>query len=298
MLLSTNTIWYLLLFLLSAIVLTVTFALADNRGRVFGFFLIVFGVTLIVEQFLLFYTKAYTYYPRILTKAEYAYDDSVFGNLFSQLSVTAALTLVVTQRMGRVWYFIVAVVFGLIEEGFLALGIYAHHWYETWVTVAMLPVAFFTMELLYRWLLKGVPPFVYYGFMILGLFFPSLVFNWPLMLLSFLDTNTTLLGEHMASRYTFAISLYLLAAPAAMIAVLSRLKQHWKALAVALALGGSLVMKWLGLVLVSFWPFVIYLVLQFAYFCLCLWGLDKLLGHPLQNEADGKAARVPWHRGG
>jgi hypothetical protein len=145
----TNTIWYVLLGLVTLVEVVLTIRRAEDRRQAVAFYITLLGMTLWLETGLLIFSKAYVYYPAIVTDPAHWYDDVLAGNLFSQTSIAASMLFVSVLRLKLRWYIILAFLYGAMEELFLALGIFEHYWYQTWITVALLPFAFLLARKMY-----------------------------------------------------------------------------------------------------------------------------------------------------
>jgi hypothetical protein len=97
-------------------------------------------MALIFETIIKIVFKAYMYYPKIIMNS--TYDDSLAGNLFSQFSVGSTALIIAVFQLNCFWYALFAGVYCLIEELFLAMGIFSHNWYHTWMTFASLLIFF------------------------------------------------------------------------------------------------------------------------------------------------------------
>jgi hypothetical protein len=205
----TYTIWYILLGLTAVGELAVAFALARNRRMAAGLYLILAGVVLSFETMILIFCKAYAYYPMLLQTSPDPFDRVLAGNLFSQFSVAATALLVAILDLDFRWSLLLAAAYGLIEELFLALGIYSHNWYRTWITVIGLLLYFQLAKTLHVALLRGVRPAVFYGFVFIGLF-PLYVVTivWAFMVSGHLAFNTAVLSDPVNSRYFLALAVY------------------------------------------------------------------------------------------
>ncbi len=143
----TNTVWYVLLGLITIFELIIIFRKAKNVRFTLAFYLTVTGITLAVEITLFFAFSAYDYYPKIITSSYY--DDELTGNLFSQFSASATALLVPVLNLSSYWILIFAAGYGIIEEIFLALGIYSHNWYRTWMTLLGMSALFWLVKKMY-----------------------------------------------------------------------------------------------------------------------------------------------------
>lgn len=140
----TNTVWYVLLGLVTIFELIIIFRKAKNVRFTLAFYLTVTGITLAAEITLFFVFSAYDYYPKIITSSYY--DDELTGNLFSQFSASATALLVPVFNLSSYWMLIFAGAYGIIEEIFLALGIYSHNWYRTWMTLLGMSALFWIVK--------------------------------------------------------------------------------------------------------------------------------------------------------
>lgn len=196
-----------------------------------AFYITVLGILLNFETIILIFLKSYVYYPMILRSPTNPFEDVLAGNLFSQFSVSTTVLLVVILDMKFYWYIIFAFIYGIIEECFLALGIYKHNWYRTWITIVMLPLAFFIAKIMYKKVQKGMKPVLYYVYIYIGLFSLYVVtLLWGLQVFGFIAFNTTVLRDPVNSRYF--IGLFLVFLPPSiglMIVYFSKLKRLWKA---------------------------------------------------------------------
>lgn len=136
----TNTIWYVLLAFSTIFEVIFSIIKARRRKFVFAFYMTLVGLVLFFKTIILIVFKAYNYYPMIIHTSPF--DDVLAGNLFSQFSVAATALLVAAFNLEYYWIIILSGLYGLIEELFLALGIYSHNWYQTWMTVVLLNIYF------------------------------------------------------------------------------------------------------------------------------------------------------------
>ncbi len=227
----TNTIWYVLLGIVTLVELVFTMIKAQKRKLTFAFFLSVLGITLHYELMILIFFKGYVYYPKIIQNATTPFDDVLSGNLFSQFSIAATLLLVTVMNLKYYWYIVFALIYGAIEELFIALGIYTQNWYRTWMTVLILPFAFWLSKKMYMAIIKGVKPIIYYLYVYLGLFpLHIITIIWGLMLAGYLEYSRELLSDPISSRHFMAmLNFYMLLIPM-MLIYFSKMKWVWKIL--------------------------------------------------------------------
>ena len=280
----TNTIWYILLGVISLVELLFTIYKAKNRRLTVAFFITVFGITLNFETMVLIFLKAYTYYPKILQSVPNPFDDVLAGNLFSQFSISASLLLVTVLDLKYYWYFIFAILYSIIEELFLALGIYSQKWYQTWMTVVTLPCFFWLVKYMYGKIIRGIKPIFYYGYIFLGLFALNVItVTWGFMLAGIMNASVSVLADPINSKYFIVVSYFLLVSISLMLIYFLRLKLRWKALIIIM----HYVLYYEGyqsnLILIKdgWFPVVSTMTIFWMYFSIFL--LDRLYGGPSEK---------------
>lgn len=136
----TNTVWYLLLFLSSIITLVIILHKSSNKKFAFAFFFSIIGFSFVLEAILVLRLNAYSYYPKIFRDS---YLDIIFGNYFSQISLSATSLLLAVYDASSIWYLISSSIYFLVEELFIKLGIYEHFWYKSIYTfIGFIPFSF------------------------------------------------------------------------------------------------------------------------------------------------------------
>jgi hypothetical protein len=167
----------------------------------------------------------------ILQKHSDPFNDVFVGNLFSQFSVSATALLVVILDLKYYWYFIFGVIYGIIEELFIALGIYSHNWYRTWMTVVGFAILIWVVKKMYSKIMQGIKPITYYGYIYLGLFTLDVVtLLWGLDLAGYMRFTTTLLNDPKVSRYSLYLVYYSLSSVYIMLIYFLKSKLRYKAL--------------------------------------------------------------------
>jgi len=116
-------------------------------------------LTLLVELGLVGISGAYQYSPKLFKDS---FLDTFFGNYFSQVSITTTCVVAAVYKLGFKWYLAFAVVYYLIEEAFLKLGIYKHNWYHTWFTFAGIILLLCLTKKWYYKVLQSPSPYIYY----------------------------------------------------------------------------------------------------------------------------------------
>ncbi|MHB8126226.1 MAG: hypothetical protein ACYDEJ_11410 [Desulfitobacteriaceae bacterium] len=128
----SNTIWYILLFITSIISIIFTLYKTHNLKFTIAFLFSVIGFTFVLEAILVIGFKAYTYHPKIVSDLVL---DAIFGNYFSQISISSTSILITIFNLSYIWYFIFALIYYLIEELFIKQGIFEHLWYKSIYTL-------------------------------------------------------------------------------------------------------------------------------------------------------------------
>lgn len=217
----------------------------------------------------------------ILDKSRMPYDDVLVGNLFSQTSISVTLLLAAVFDLKKYWYFVFAVLYGLIEELFLYLGIYSHNWYRTWMTIILLPVCFWVIRFMYVKILAGVKPAYYYGYIMLGLFpLNIIILNWFFMLTGIQDMSLHLLTDPIRSRHMIVLIMFFPLSISMMVVYFSRAKVQWKGLIVVV----QFVLYYIAyrtkffLIKEGWFPVVSTSTVVWMYFSILL--LDKLFSEP------------------
>ena len=163
----SNTIWYILLLISSIITIIVTLKKSENRKFTIGFTLATLGSVYLVEVVLVLFLKSYQYYPKLSADV---FQDTVFGNYFSQVSISATSAFTIVFNLSYIWYFFFAFIYYLIEELFLKLGIYKQNWYKSIYTlIGFIPL----LWLIKKWhtkLISSSKQVIYYITLFLGTF--------------------------------------------------------------------------------------------------------------------------------
>ncbi len=129
----SNTIWFILLFVSSIITNIFTLRKTNNPKFALVFLFSVIGLTFVFEAILVLALNAYSYYPKIFKDS---YLDIVFGNYFSQISLSSTALFLAVYNLSFIWYIVCSLIYFLIEEFFIKLGIYEHFWYKSVYTIA------------------------------------------------------------------------------------------------------------------------------------------------------------------
>lgn len=139
----------------------------QNLKFIIAFLFSVIGFTLALEAILAIGLQAYIYHPKIVSDL---FLDSVFGNYFSQISISSTSVLIPIYNLSYLWYFVFALLYYLIEELFIKLGIYEHFWYRSIYTSMGLLLLFWTVKKWYGKALNSTSHFVNYLSLFLSIF--------------------------------------------------------------------------------------------------------------------------------
>ena len=140
----SNTIWYILLLITSIFSMILTLYKTYNLKFTIAFLFSVIGFTFILEAILTIGLNAYTYHPKIVSDR---FLDAVFGNYFSQISISSTALLITIFNLSYIWYFVFAFIYYVIEELFVKLGIFEHFWYKSIYTlIGFIPFFWFVKK--------------------------------------------------------------------------------------------------------------------------------------------------------
>ena len=221
----TNTIWYILLGIMTILVLVIVFIKTSDRKYALSLYLTICGITFFAfELIILMCLKAYIYFPKIFTNQ---HDDSVVGNLFSQTSVSASAVLIAVFNLKFHWQLIIALIYGVIEELFLLLGIYEQNWYRTWMTIISLLILFRIAKIVNATLSKHIGRIWRYIFIFFGLCTLHLhLVNWASKAVGLRSFNENLCPDIDCSIAIIAAIYHLLLAVSTMILYFTNI--NWK----------------------------------------------------------------------
>lgn len=243
----TYTIWYILLGILTVCELLFVFTKVKNRKFTLAFYFTVTGITLAAEVTLFFVFGAYNYYPKIILTSYY--DDQLTGNLFSQFSLSATALIIATFNLKFHWIIIFAATYGIIEELFLALGIYSHNWYKTWYTVVGLILLFVLIKINYQKSLKGVKSLLHY----LNIFFSLITLDvitiiWGFMLSGYQYYSRDLGYNPVASPYLIGNIFSYFIAISLMLIYFFKLRLRFKSIVISLLYGLTYILSCLKII--------------------------------------------------
>jgi hypothetical protein len=277
----SHTIWYLLLGVVSIIQIIYTLYHSENRCRTLAFYLTIVGLPLYFETMVLIFFDSYVYYPKIIRDPTLdPFNDVLAGNLFSQFGVSSSALLLTICGKSFFWYVGVAFFYCLVEELFIALEIYRHYWWETWMTFFGLIVFFAISKWKYDRLVRGLQSkYSYYGFINLGLFpLCTILLLWGVLdLYGLMRFTETLFSNPKISRYGLYVTFSSICYP---LAIWGYMRQQWIWRIAASTLVGIVIFfgnKYHLLIFREGW-FVPISILMICWMYFSVWGLDSLYG--------------------
>lgn len=239
-------------------------------------FIIISGMTFSYEMTIFSFFKSYNYFPMIIPQSPI--DDGLAGNLFSQFSVTASAMLIAVYNLKYYWFFVFSLMYGLIEEFFVRLGIYSHYWYQTWMTMLGLFLLFWLTKRMYKIDLKNIKHFWRYILMFFGLFtlhMPAIF--WALILTKIIVLNINILPDPMNSYALIRLLNLLFLSITCTFIYFSKLNWQWKSI-LTFCLYGSLYLACkLNLINVKEGMFFVFASIDILGMYLCVFILDKLM---------------------
>jgi hypothetical protein len=252
----SNTIWYILLGIPSVISIALTIYKSKNRGFTIAFMLAILLFVEFIELGLLTSTNAYRYFPKLVKDP---FLDSAFATYFSQVSLTSTAVLVTVFKLRYPWYFIFAVLYYLIEVLFLRLGIYQHHWYQSWFTFAGCIPFFWLVRKWYDKMLDKPNSFLYFSTVFLGAysvysFMPAL----PFYVFRIYSINFHVFSEYYRNQ-AIALMLYLSIIFALMVLLyIWKTNLIWKVVIFACLFGAQYLMVKIGIMYIKDgWFFIV-----------------------------------------
>lgn len=124
----TNTIWFIILFLTSIITNIIVLCKTSNTKFAIAFLFSIIGLSFVFEAILVLGFNAYSYYPKIFKDS---YLDIIFGNYFSQISVSSTALFLTIFNLPYIWYCIFGLIYFLTDAFFVKLGVYKHLWFKS-----------------------------------------------------------------------------------------------------------------------------------------------------------------------
>ncbi len=227
------------------------------------------------EAIIMFSLKSYSYYPMILRQLPL--DDMVLGNLFSQFSITSSVILITVFNLKYYWYFIFAGIYSIIEELFISLGIYSHHWYRTWMTFSGFILLCWIAKKIYKSIPSDIKPVLLYTYVFFSFFNLYLItLSWIFKVSGIIDFNMGILPDSMRSYTLLAVSNMLIITIPCMVIYFSGLKLRWKAIVIVVLYFTVFIEYKMKLLLIKQGWFLIYTTIEIfaTYFYVMM--LDRL----------------------
>ena len=271
-----NTIWYVLLFITSIISMVLVMIKSRNRKFTFAFTLATLGFVYQIEAILVISFNSYTYYPKIVYDP---FQDAVLGNMFSQVSISSTTALIIAYNLSYKWYFLISLIYYLIENLFVKLGIYQHFWYQSIYTFIGLVLLFWFVKMYYNKLIASSKYITHYIPLFLGAFAVSgntiiLPFKLLKMQIFIADFYESLSKNHTTANIIYGFFLINI------LINLHRRKLHWayKGIAFAILFFAQYILYKAGIIYFeNGWFFIITLIdLTGFYFWIAV--LDRFLG--------------------
>ncbi len=141
-----QSLWFIALSIAAMIPVLIIFFRKKNP-KLITFYFAIIGIAYMLEYVVKVLFDSYDYYPDLL---KYRYYDDLFGANASQaFAVPAAALWIAVFRLGFGWILFFTGLFAGIEEFFLYIHIYEHHWWRTGYTVVGVMIYFLICK---KWL--------------------------------------------------------------------------------------------------------------------------------------------------
>lgn len=237
----THTIWYILLAATSVTLLMIALKKAPDRRFAFAFLFGVLGFTYVLEAILVIVFNAYHYHPAIVSDS---FQDSVLGNIFSQVSVSTSALLIAVFGLSWKWRTAFSVVYFLIDVLFSTLGVYEHEWYRSIYSLFGFFIYSWAVQQWYCRLRNNPPRFLFYLTWFLGIF--ALTGNTIVLPLKLLKLQIFSVGifSDISKDHTTGMIIY---APILIVLIIAH--QYWIA---------PRTLKWIPFLLLTFLQYVLY----------------------------------------
>jgi hypothetical protein len=132
---------------------------SKNRKFTIAFTFATLGLVYHIESILVVSFNSYSYYPKLIDDL---FQDTVLGNIFSQVSISSTSALTIVYGLSFRWYVIFAFIYFLIEELFVKLGIYQHFWYKSIFTLIGFVPLFWFVKYWYNKLIESSKYYIHY----------------------------------------------------------------------------------------------------------------------------------------
>lgn len=256
--------------------LTWTLFKSKQRKRDLGFFFAIFGLTLFIETVIYVFLKAYEYYPLIIPHSPK--NDGVVGNILSQLSISTTALFVCVFKVPIIGVVLAAAMFYLIEELFLALGIYQQYWYKSWITFVGVIILFQTIKKWHKLTINNDSQVIQYITIILGaiaIYLPTT--NWIGILSGYFDIKEDILIDPYISHAIVAIPKYLIQINMVYFLIKRKPGWIWNMVVILFLLSGDVILYYTKLINVKEGWLLIYSGISIFTAYLYIYIMDKLL---------------------
>ncbi|WP_176560377.1 hypothetical protein [Brevibacillus dissolubilis] len=127
-----NIFWYYGLIVIGAVITGYTIYKMRNIADLFTYFLFATAWSWVGEAIVLFVLNAYAYKPGLYTDP---FAENIIGHIIANSALWASAALaVMCFQLSYLWIGFISVFFMLIEEVFLKVDVYSHHWWHTYMT--------------------------------------------------------------------------------------------------------------------------------------------------------------------
>jgi hypothetical protein len=271
----TNSVWYILLAIISIVLLCYVLLMSKNRKIDLGFFWSIFGFTLIIETVIYVFLRAYEYYPLVIPNSPK--NDGVLGNIISQVSISVAALLICVFEISLRGIVLAAALFYFIEKLFIALGIYQVYWYRPWITFCGLTVLFLFFKKWYKEISNNSAVIKYFTILlgVLSLYLPTT--NWIGILSGYFEIKDTLLMDPYISHAVITIPKYLIQMNIVYFLYNNKKNWTWYMASFALILTIDIILYYTNLMYVKAGFLLIYSAISFLTVYLYVYSMNKLL---------------------
>jgi hypothetical protein len=252
---------------------------SKHRKRDLGFFIAVFGFTLLIETIIYVFLRAYEYYPYIIPNSPK--NDGVLGNLISQFSISSVTLLVCVFKIPFRGMVLASGCFYFIEKLFLDLGIYKHHWYSTWITFLGLIVIFKLTQKWYAKVITKENKLINYITIIIGalsLYLPTT--NWIGILSGYYEIKDNILVDPYISHAVVTIPKYFIQIITAYFLYIRKANWLWNLAAFAVLLAADIVLYYTKFMYVKDGFLFLYSLISFSTSYLYVYIMKNLLYKP------------------
>ncbi|RXJ00623.1 hypothetical protein DS745_11195 [Anaerobacillus alkaliphilus] len=137
----SNLWWFIILAILGLLLFLFTiYKTKEPRRKMLMIFLVVAGLSYLLEYVILALFHSYNYYPGVINDLWY---DTLLGAIISQgITIPTVAMCIVAFHLNFYWIIGFSVMFMAIEEFFLYVGAYEQNWWQTPYTGILLIIGF------------------------------------------------------------------------------------------------------------------------------------------------------------